>query len=250
MAGSAGNWYKVGGKTKGKSVYISAAQRGGMSRGEILAALTAGDLDVLAMADRMRPSGVATSGPNPRAVPVPTGKNMVGWPRYANTSMPKIEHIPGQPQIIITAGMMGAGKTTVRQKLIDPEGWDIVDADALKLLIPGYDPKNPFAVHSQSKKMAFEQLNRNMTAKQDMVWDVTGVNPATPKMIRQLQDAGYKVTVVHVDVPLELALSRNAARERSVDPWAIEDVHQMLPHALDAITKSVVGGDTFAVDNQ
>ena len=68
-----------------------------------------------------------------------------------------------EKKLVIMAGLPGSGKSYVRAKKYSDIS--VIDCDELKKSIPGYDPKNPSAVHEQSK--IFEAQEIYKICKQD-----------------------------------------------------------------------------------
>jgi predicted kinase len=278
MAGSASNWFKPSsGPLKGQAVYLSKAQQGltymyKPSREAVLKMLSdpehVGSAAMIARyANAQRPAKAAggdrvrrpTSGRAGQAADPPSergsngqvlqadGRTEYGYARFSSDNVPIVSRVPGQPQAIVMAGLPASGKSTLRKNITNGDtGWDTVDADEIKKTIPGYDPKNPGAVHGQSMDLMFRQVETLRRQGKDFIWDITGTNPIGPSVVELLQEKGFKVTVVHVDADLETVRARNAARTRSVPDWVITSTQDMLPEALPALRQ--VADVAFAVD--
>lgn len=130
------------------------------------------------------------------------------------------------PEATITMGGTGAGKSSLTRPLLeaDPNLVD-VNSDKTKLAIPEYeglkksDPQNAaFRVHDESSMIA-KRLLRDAAAKGlDFVYDTT-TGGSDPELYKRLQDAGYKVKIAYVDIPVEEALRRAAERSKnSIQP--------------------------------
>jgi predicted kinase len=126
--------------------------------------------------------------------------------------------------------------------------WDVVDADEIKKSIPGYDPKNPGRVHSESVRRAFQQVRNNQQSGKPFIWDVTGVNQQLPGTIRDLKRAGFEVDIMHVDVSQATATARNASRTRQVPSHVISNTSSMLPGALQDLKRAA--DNVLAIDNE
>lgn len=119
-------------------------------------------------------------------------------------------------QIIFTAGLPGAGKSTVISRT-EYSGLPVVDCDVFKKLHPDYDPKNPSLVHEWSAIKARELQFELMSKGKSFILDGTGTN--LEKYIKWFQEArelNYKIVVVYVKVDVATSIERNARRERSV----------------------------------
>jgi len=58
-------------------------------------------------------------------------------------------------------------------------------------------------------------------------------------MTKEAQDLGYTVTIVYVDVPLNVALERNANRERVVPEYIILDKFEKIGLSMEIVKKYV-----------
>lgn len=140
-------------------------------------------------------------------------------------------------QAIVTMGMPGSGKSTVMKREFDLSNYVVVDPDECKKLIPGYDPKNPGAVHMQSKRMAEAIKAQAIAEGKNVVIDGTGKNPAGMSMrIRELKANGYEVTLLYVRVRLETSLERNAKRERSVPEEIIYECYETIAESFEMVS--------------
>ena len=124
--------------------------------------------------------------------------------------------------MIIMAGLPASGKSTyIKANLSDMA---VVDCDQFKATIPGYDPKNPGAVHAQSKVMEKEAIYTNLANGHSFIYDTTATNSDKAlALILEAQSLGYTVEVHYMNVSLQTALARNAARERTVATEIILD---------------------------
>jgi len=188
--------------------------------------------------------------PKAAKAPKQIGTTKAGYPKYANTSfpVPSPRSANGKPKVVIMAGLPASGKSTVRSEILKQNpGWQVIDADEIKKTIPGYNPKNPSAVHSQSVAEAFRQVDAARQSGTPFIWDVTGVNPQLPSVMQHLRQAGFDVEVLHVDVKEATARSRNAARARTVPDHVITNTASMLPGALQTLKQHATS--VLAVDN-
>ena len=113
-----------------------------------------------------------------------------------------------EKKLVIMAGLPGSGKSYIRAKKY--ADIPVIDCDELKKSIPGYDPKNPSAVHEQSKILEAQEIYKKFGNGESFVYDTTATNFA--KLIKMINDAhaiGYKVELCYVKVSLRTSLLRN-----------------------------------------
>lgn len=150
-----------------------------------------------------------------------------------------------EKKLVIMAGLPGAGKSYVRASRY--AGIDCIDCDEIKKTIPGYDPKNPGAVHQQSKVLEAQAIYNALGTGKSFVYDTTATNWA--KLVKLIGDAhgiGYEVELCYVKVSLKTALYRNSKRERVVPQELIKEKFSLLPVSLDVLAGYV---DSYVVVN-
>lgn len=149
-------------------------------------------------------------------------------------------------KLVIMAGLPGSGKSFVRSTRY--ADFQVVDCDEIKKSISGYDPKNPEAVHAESKVKEQEEIYYNLALRKSFVYDTTATNYV--KLIKLIQDAkavNYTVELCYVKVSLKTALERNSKRERVVSEYLINEKFSLLPISLNILKDYV---DEFVtVDN-
>lgn len=144
-----------------------------------------------------------------------------------------------QPVAVLTMGLPGAGKSTVIARM-GLDTMPVVDPDRIKEGHPDYDPKNPEALHDWSKRQAEAAISNLVADGSDLLIDGTGTN--VEKMVRRAQDlqaAGYTVKVLYVQVSLQTALARNAARERTVPEYVVRDKAEAISTAAEIVARYV-----------
>lgn len=143
-----------------------------------------------------------------------------------------------EKKLVIMAGLPGSGKSYVRStKYAD---LPVVDCDEIKKSIQGYNPKNPRAVHEQSKILEAKEIYKNLGSGKSFVYDTTATNWA--KLVKLIMDAkavGYEVELCYVKVSLKTAISRNSQRERVVPEYIIREKYSLLPIALEILSSYV-----------
>lgn len=148
-------------------------------------------------------------------------------------------------KLVIMAGLPGSGKSYVRSQKY--AALEVIDCDEIKKGIKGYDPKNPGAVHQESKVLEQEKIYFELAMGNSFVYDTTATNWA--KLIKLIQDAkgvGYEVELCYVKVSLKTALYRNSKRERVVPEYIINEKFALLPVALEVLSGYV---DNYIVVN-
>lgn len=140
-----------------------------------------------------------------------------------------------EKKLVVMAGLPGAGKSYVRaNRYADMK---VIDCDEIKKTLPGYDPKNPSAVHQQSKVLEAQAIYSAFGKGESFVYDTTATNWA--KLVKLIQDAqgiGYKVELCYVKVSLQTALYRNSKRERVVPEALIREKFSLLPVSLEVLS--------------
>jgi predicted kinase len=140
----------------------------------------------------------------------------------------RAENIPCERQAIIAGGLGGAGKSTVLGKhagidlsqylTINPD--DVKEEMGRRGLIPDVPGLSPMEasdlVHEESSHIA-KRIGRRAAAEgRNVIWDITmSTQDSTEERIDNLHAAGYAVTGLFVDIPVETSVSRAEFRHRS-----------------------------------
>lgn len=109
--------------------------------------------------------------------------------------------------------------------------------------------EGPDSLRSQAGRITDFQMKMARESGMGIIRDSTGKNAKQLQTdIQELQDAGYDVTVVFVDTPLEVALARNQARERKLKDDVVRRIHAQL---RDSISQLKLGPDVpfFRIPN-
>jgi hypothetical protein len=92
-----------------------------------------------------------------------------------------------------------------------------VNPDLYKEELAGYVEKQPGLVHEMSSEMSKAYFEGILGTGDPLMVDGTGANiRKMAAWIQRAQEAGYKVSLVYVYVPLTISMIRNATRERNV----------------------------------
>lgn len=138
---------------------------------------------------------------------------------------------PGhKPRAIFTMGGSGSGKSWYLEKRhLQHSRFALVDPDAVKAHLPEFDPKRPetaMHTHEESSDIAKRIQSEAHKRGLDYVYDGTGANaPSFAKKLQAAKDAGYHVELHRVHVPTEIALQRNAQRERALPEHLVRQIH-------------------------
>lgn len=98
-----------------------------------------------------------------------------------------------------------------------PAYWRQVNPDLYKEELAGYVEKQPGLVHEMSSEMSKAYFEGILGTGDPLMVDGTGANiRKMAAWIQRAQEAGYKVSLVYVYVPLTISMIRNATRERNV----------------------------------
>lgn len=141
-------------------------------------------------------------------------------------------------KLIIMQGLPASGKSTFRKSFFSH--FEVVDCDELKKTIKGYDEKNPHRVHAKSKILEKAKLYQILNDGFSFVYDSTSTNIEKILMlIDEAKGLGYSITLAKVEIPLEVAIERNAKRERVVPKNVIIEKNEMMKYAHDVIKNYV-----------
>lgn len=126
----------------------------------------------------------------------------------------------GQPVAIFMGGMTASGKTTTVERGLNKANKVYINADDLKAALPEYTGKNASYLHEESSDLADRAFLTAVLRRQSVILDSTmkslgGVDYTEAEAdggfaakIRKLKEAGYRVEVRFVDVPIEQSVER------------------------------------------
>tara|TARA_R100000742_G_C4268132_1_gene86444 strand:- start:568 stop:1233 length:666 start_codon:yes stop_codon:yes gene_type:complete len=136
---------------------------------------------------------------------------------------------PGIFKAFFLAGGPGSGKTYVTRKVTGGLGLKNVNSDAafekglkkagLSLKMPDSEKEPRDKIRTKAKELTQKSLESYIGGRLGLVIDSTGrdySNIAKPVML--LNQMGYDCYMIFVNTSLDVALKRNAARDRTVDP--------------------------------
>ena len=153
-----------------------------------------------------------------------------------------------KPKAVFMVGGPGAGKTNVGKGLkLGRRGFKVVNQDiALEATkeeagLPAEESEYTAEQRSLRSKLgasavkaAKEKFNQYVSNKNDMVIDGTGASyNATMKKVKELEEAGFDVSMVVANTPLQTALDRNKARkERSLPDKIVTKTYNQVQESL------------------
>ncbi|MCG7314934.1 zeta toxin family protein [Priestia flexa] len=160
------------------------------------------------------------------------------------------------PDSILLGGGVAAGKSSTSGmylKVYHDEGMPLtyINSDDIKKYLPEYvyalDEGNPDAakiVHDESSDIAYRIIEQCIREKRQFMYDGTMKNTEKYKeLIHRLKSEGYKVSLVVVDISVELAKSRAKLREeiegRVVPEKIIEESHAKVSKTFSEIKGDV-----------
>ncbi len=137
---------------------------------------------------------------------------------------------PGIFKAYFLAGGPGSGKTFVTSSAFAGSGMKVVNSDAafernlkkanLSLNMPDEETYFRDIVRKAAKRTAISQLDKYVEGRLGLVIDSTGRDyDIIARQHNQLKQLGYDCYMVFVNTSLEVALARNARRERSIPEY-------------------------------
>lgn len=154
-----------------------------------------------------------------------------------------------RPVAILTGGGSASGKSSVISEVMKNFSKDLVhvDADKIKEELPEYkemtankDERAAAYSHEESSHLTSEMIKQSVNSNKSFLYDSTFSKPEKfQKLVKDLQDKGYMVHVVFVDLPAEEAHKRAAARAaktgRKVPKEIIETSHKGAIQTLNSV---------------
>ncbi|MED1864611.1 zeta toxin family protein [Fictibacillus nanhaiensis] len=161
------------------------------------------------------------------------------------------------PVAFLVGGGSASGKTSLCETIVKQDlkkkkrKLITIDPDEIKKLIPEYQafqktfPSSAAAlVHKESVDISEKLVNTMIESERSFLLE--GTMAKTGKyvsLVNRLQKRSYKVVVYIVDVPLQVAIEREAIRAkktgRSIPRHVIEHTHQHIPKTFLAIKEDV-----------
>ena len=168
-------------------------------------------------------------------------------------------HDPYRYKAIFFAGSPGAGKTYVARRLADVfQGLKQVNMDIIfKHLMTKKNLSWKMPPEEEPEREKQRQRSKELVAKQQqsfadsglgLLIDSTGRIAGTVRRIKdELEDKGYKTTMVFVTTDLETALRRNKERERTLPDKIIHQNFEIIEQRLGEYQRMF--NDVLVIDN-
>jgi len=145
--------------------------------------------------------------------------------------------VTGSPDLFVLAGPNGAGKTTFFERILAPTGLDVINADRIAALRwPGDEQRHAYAAADEAARLR----ERYLADRQSFVTETVFSHPSKVELVRRAAQAGYRVHLRVLMVPVNLAVARVDQRVRegghAVPVTKIRERHARLwAHVSDAI---------------
>ena len=134
--------------------------------------------------------------------------------------------------LVLLIGASGSGKSTFAARHFDARA--VISSDQLRGALTG-DEADQHATNAAFGRL-HDWLDARLVAGALAVVDATNVEwMRRTELIRRARRHGRPAVAIVFDLPLELCLARNAARQRTVGPAVIRRQHDELRGGLDRL---------------
>lgn len=149
------------------------------------------------------------------------------WKSLVDTSL-QIGYHQVMAVLYIMVGPAGTGKSTYAEKLVrDGLVEYIVSSDAIRKELYGSEEEQSGA--AEVFRLVEQRVRDGLAKGHNVALDATNLTRKTrSKYIQIAKDNKALVHAICVDVPIKKAKERNAARDRKVPEWVIEDQYSKL----------------------
>ena len=129
---------------------------------------------------------------------------------HANMAKPKAGE---KPTFMVLGGRGGSGKSKFNGLVYDKDKYIVLDADAIKEMLPEYKGYNAFEVHEESSDILKKALKIAQKRGLNVVLDGTMKSlGSTEKKVKSFNDAGYNIEMYYMHLPREKAAERAIGR--------------------------------------
>ena len=158
------------------------------------------------------------------------------------------------------AGGPGSGKSFVAHSAFRGTGLKLVNSDShfernlkkanLSLQMPDSELYFRDLIRRQAKKIAITQLDSYVQGRLGLVIDSTGRDyESIARQVAILRQMGYDCYMVFVNSTLEVALARNARRERTIPEYITKSSWQTVQSNMGRFQNLFGQGNFLVVDN-
>ena len=157
---------------------------------------------------------------------------------------------------VFMAGGPGSGKSYVANFLRSGTGLKYINVDDfVEMLAPkhgvdlekGYPEEAEF--YQKTRDLFRKRRDLGIEQRRGILIDGTGARfDQIKKLKERLEDIGYDIAMVYVDVDLETAINRNKKRSRKVDLHFLKNTHKMVKDNIQKYAQ-MFGLDFIIVDN-
>jgi predicted kinase len=121
--------------------------------------------------------------------------------------------VEGAPQLVVTGGLPGAGKSTVLKARGEEFTNHVhIDPDRIKGMLPEYEGWNATLVHEESSLIAERIMQRGIEGNYNIIYDASlKTQSSAHDLINEFEDdigMNYNSKIVFVDVPMKMAMER------------------------------------------
>lgn len=118
-----------------------------------------------------------------------------------------------KPTFIFLGGRGGSGKSKFDGLVYDRKNYIVLDADAIKEMLPEYKGFNAYEVHEESSDILNKALEKAQKMGLNVVLDATmKTKKSAEKKIRSFQSKNYNIEMYYMHLPREKAASRAFGR--------------------------------------
>lgn len=130
-----------------------------------------------------------------------------------------------QPTVVFLGGRGGSGKSSFETPpkgtlgVYDRSKFLVLDADAIKEMLPDYDPRKAFLWHEESSDLMKAATDLARHKGLNVVLDITMQSPNTPlRRVQEFKGSGYRVEAHYMYLPASKAAQRALYRWINPDP--------------------------------
>ena len=167
---------------------------------------------------------------------------------------------PGIFKAFFLAGGPGSGKTFVTQSAFAGTGLKVVNSDSaferslkktnLSLSMPPEEEYFRNILRQRAKTTAANALDVYVNGRLGLIIDATGRDlPLVQNQHSSLRSIGYDCYMIFVNTNLQIAIERNANRERSIPEYIVRDNWNKVQRNIGAFQRIFSPGKMLIIDN-